>query len=243
MTTVEQIVYTGHPERWHALAEALGFAAAAPTTAEWAEFHGDGVLAVHSATDDRPAGTVDLHLLTADLEDAAAALAPFGVAREHMAGVGQLLRVTTGNGVSVTVSTGPQVSTCPQVSIGGVAVQPIWFAEELDEPQRILVALGMRARIVGDRGGWVDLVAPRGGSVGLHAVATAESANGPSIGLSFLAQGDLAELAARVRDAGFDAAVIDEAYGRTLRFPGPDGDEIWINAEQDDLHGYHRADS
>ena len=73
-TTVQQIVYSGHPERWHALAEALGFVAPSPPEPDWAEFDGGGVLAVHRETDDHPDGTVDLHLLLDDLDAAQLAL-------------------------------------------------------------------------------------------------------------------------------------------------------------------------
>ncbi|MER7796011.1 hypothetical protein [Microbacterium sp. NPDC096154] len=236
MTTVQQIRYTDHPERWHALARALGLVAPYPPSSQWGEFVGDGVLAVHRATPDHPAGTVDLHLLVAELEAAAAALAPFDVAREHMIGVGETVRVTA-DGVSITVSAGTRDPR------GDLSVQPIWFAHDLHEPRRILAALGLGARIVGDAGGWVDLVASCGGSVGLHRLDTADTVSSPSIGLSFLAGGGLDALAERARAAGFDAGVIDEAYGRTIRIPDPDGgEEIWINGVQDDLHGYHRED-
>lgn len=114
-------------------------------------------------------------------------------------------------------------------------MQPIWFQPGLDEPRRILEALGLRADVAADGGGWIELVAD-GGVVGLH------HRDEPCIGLSFLHRGDLDALAERLRAAGFDAAVIDEAFGRTVRLPGPDGgDEIWINGTQDDLYGYHRV--
>jgi hypothetical protein len=50
---------------------------------------------------------------------------------------------------------------------------------------------------------------------------------------------DLDALAARVRQAGYGAAIIDESYARTLKIPNPDGgEELWINGRQADLHGY-----
>ncbi|KDA06265.1 glyoxalase [Microbacterium sp. CH12i] len=73
------------------------------------------------------------------------------------------------------------------------------------------------------------------GSVGLHS-------GDARIGLSFEARGDLDALASGLRDAGFEASVVDEAFARTIRVPDPDGgDEIWVNGTQDDLHGYHRV--
>lgn len=223
---VQQIVYTTDPERWWALAEALGFTAPFPPTPEWGEFHADGVLAVHHASAEHPGGTVDIHILVEDLDAAAAALSPHAVERAVMEGVGELLTVRAASAIAITVSAGAS-----EVTERRIAVQPIWFQSQLAEPRRILEALGMTAGIVADRGGWAELRAD-GGSVGLHRGEA-------RLGMSFEARGDLDALAARLRDAGFPASVVDEAFARTIRFPGPDG-EVWINGVQDDLYGYHR---
>ena len=227
MTVVQQIVYTERPERWWALAEALGFSAPFAPSPGWGEFHADGVLAVHHATADHAAGRVDVHLLVPDLDAAASALSAFEVSRETMDGVGEMLTVRTASGPAVTVSAGTGTVS------GDIAVQPIWFQEDLTAPRAILEALGLRAGIAADRGGWVEMRGD-GGAVGLHSGSA-------RVGLSFEARGDLDAHARRLRDAGFDAAVVDEAFARTIRIPDPDGgDEIWINGVQDDLHGYHR---
>ncbi|MFB7252330.1 hypothetical protein [Microbacterium sp. NPDC056234] len=227
MTVVQQILYTEHPERWWALAEALGFASPFAPTREWGEFRADGVLALHHATQEHAPGRVDLHLLVDDLDAAASALSAFDVVRSTMDGVGEMLTVRASSGLAVTVSAGAAAGA------GEISVQPIWFQDDLAEPRAILEALGLRAGIAADRGGWVELRA-EAGAVGLHTGM-------PRIALSFEARGDLDALAQRVRDAGFDAAVIDEAFTRTIRVTDPDaGDEIWINGVQDDLHGYHR---
>ena len=230
MTVVQQILYTDRPERWWALAEALGFVAPYPPTPAWGEFHADGVLAVHEATPEHRAGTVDIHLVVADLDAAASALLSFAVERTVMAGVGEMLVVRAASGVSITVSEG----AVPH-GAGQIAVQPIWFQEDLAEPRAILEALGFQAGIAADRGGWVEMLGD-GGSVGLHA-------GKPRIGLSFEARGDVDALALRLRDAGFEASVVDEAFARTVRVTDPDGGEdVWINGVQDDLHGYHREE-
>lgn len=227
MTVVQQILYTANPERWWALAEALGFSVPFAPSHAWGEFHADGVLAVHHATEEHAPARVDLHLLVEDLDAAASALSAFGVARSTMDGVGELLTVRASSGQAVTVSEGVGERA------GDISVQPIWFQEDLAEPKTILTALGLRPCIVADRGGWIEMRA-EAGAVGLHTGT-------PHIGLSFEARGDLDALAQRVRDAGFDAAVIDEAFARTLRISDPDGGaEIWVNGVQDDLHGYHR---
>ena len=226
MAVVQQILYTEHPQRWWKLAETLGFTAAYPPEPSWGEFHADGVLGVHGATPEQRPGMVDIHLLVDDLDAAASALSSFDARRTVMDGVGEMLVVRSG--IQVSVSAGEAGAGSRDIS-----VQPIWFQEHLAEPRAILEALGLRAGIAADRGGWVELHG-EGGSVGLHTGA-------PRIGLSFEARGDLDALATRLRDAGFEASVVDEAFARTIRIPDPDGgDEIWINGVQDDLHGYHR---
>lgn len=227
MTAVQQIVYGCDTAAWHRTAEAMGLVAPYPVTPEWAEFHGQGSLAIHHEFDAHPAGSVDLHLFVDDLDAAERALAEWRATRERMEGVGELLTIP-GN-VRVTVSEG----SVPARE-GALTMQPIWFAPDVERPRRILEALGLRATIAADRGGWVEFES-ESGSVGLH------HADAESIGLSFLAA-DIEPLAASLRDAGFDAAIVDEAFGRTIRFPDPDGiDEIWINEPQLDMHGYHRV--
>ena len=228
MTVVQQIVYTERPERWWALAEALGFVAPFPPAPEWAEFHADGVLAVHGATPEQRPGMTDIHLIVAELDAAERALAAFDVERTVMSGVGDMLVVRAASGIRVSVSEG-----AVQRGAGAISVQPIWFRPDLAEPRAILEALGFRAGIAADAGGWVEMLCD-GGSVGLHA-------GDPQIGLSFEARGDLDALVERLTAAGFAASVVDEAYARTVRIANPDGgDEVCINGVQDDLHGYHR---
>lgn len=228
MTVVQQILYTEHPEPWWALAETLGFVAPFPPDPSWAEFHADGVLAVHRATDEHRAGAVDIHLIVPDLDAAASALRAFDVSPVAMEGVGDMLVVRAASGISVSVSEG-----AVQRGAGSIAVQPTWFQQDLTEPRAILEALGFRAGIAADGGGWIEMLCD-GGMIGLHA-------GEPRVGLSFEARGDLDAVAARLRDAGFAASVVDEAFARTIRIPDPDGgDEVWINGVQDDLHGYSR---
>ncbi|WP_300269265.1 hypothetical protein [Microbacterium sp.] len=229
--TIQQLLYTEHPEQWWALAEHLGFRAPYEPTPEWGEFHADGVFAVHRVTGGHPPGSADIHVLVDDLAAAASALASFTVEREVMEGVGDVLIVRAASGISISVSQG----TAPAVS-HEISVQPLWFQADLAEPRAILEELGLHAGIASDGGGWIELQAAAG-SVGLHA-------GEPKIGLSFEARGDLDALAARLREAGFAASVVDEAFARTIRIPDPDGvAEIWINGVQDDLHGYHRISS
>lgn len=230
--TVQQIVYAGHPQRWHALAEALGLFAPFPPEPEWAEFEGGGVLAVHAETAEQREGTTDLHLLVDDLDAAERALRGRDVTRSAMAGVGDMLTVRAASGVTLTVSAGARRGA------GDIVMQPIWFQDDIAEARELLEALGLRAEIVADRGGWVEMHADGGGSVGVHTASRRSEGAEAGIGLSLLAHGDLDALAARLADAGFAASVIDEAYGRTVHITEP---EVWINGVQEDLYGYRRV--
>lgn len=234
-TTVEQIVYTAHPARWHEIAEALGLTPFLPPTDDWAEFDGRGVLAVHALPDGREEGAVDLHVLVGDLDVAERALQGREVTRTELEGVGEILLVRAGSGLVVSVSGGAR-----DADRGTVAVQPIWFQDDVAEARGVLEALGLRAGIAADGGGWIELQADGGGSVGVHSASGRAEGEGAGFGLSFLAAGDLEALALRLRAVGVDAHVVDEAYGRSVRFAGPGGVDVCVNGAQDDLYGYHR---
>lgn len=230
--TVQQILFAANTAGWHRLADALGLTPPYAPTPEWAEFDGDGVLAVHHADHEHPPGTVGIHLLVDDLEVAERAASRFETERSVLEGVGDILTVRASSGIAVTVSGDGRVSAA-----GELAVQPIWFQHDLDEPRHILEALGLRPRTVSDGGGWVELAADGGGLVALH------RGDAPKTGLSFLASGDLDALVTRLRSAGQEAVVIDESYARTVRIPDPDGGEdVWIDGRQDDPYGYRRVD-
>ncbi|MGB4136524.1 MAG: hypothetical protein WA971_08165 [Microbacterium sp.] len=234
ITTVQQIVYTNAPEHWHALAAAFGLVAPYPPSPEWAEFIGDGVLAVHRATPGHPAGRVDVNLLVDDLDAAERALRGHDVVRSVMEGVGEMLTVTAG--LTFGVFPGAEQTG------GELVVQPIWFHDDIAGAREALEALGLRVGIASDDGGWIELRAAGGGSVGVHAASGRAEGDGAGWGLSFLYSGDLDALAARLRDADVAASVVDESYGRTIRLPDPDGGaDIWINGPQTDLYGYHGA--
>lgn len=231
-STVQQIVYTRDEPRWRALAAALGLAAPFPAEAGWAEFDGGGVLAVHAETPDHADGTCDLHLLVDDLDAAERALAGREVERTDLDGAGHLLVIRAASGVVISASAGTRATAGP------VSVQPIWFQDDIEEAREILTALGLRADIAADSGGWVEMRAAGGGRVGVHSASGRSEGSGAGIGLSFLAAGDLEALARRLTDAGFTASVVDESYARTIRIADPDA---WINGAQDDLYGYHRV--
>ncbi|MCW5952573.1 MAG: hypothetical protein KIT69_09970 [Propionibacteriaceae bacterium] len=235
MITVQPIRYTSHQSEWHRLVQVLGFRPAFPPNPQWSEFDGRGILAIHhAAADDDHAGRTDLHLLSDDLDGVEARLtgAGFDVNRTLLDDIGPMLTVAAVSGARITISGGARTADS-----GELAVQPIWYQSDLDEPRRVLETIGLRPRIASDAGTWIDFAADGGGQAALH------HADAVRVELSLEYAGDLDALAKRLADAGLAASVIDEAYNRTLLVDTPDGDELWINGQLDDLYGYTRLDA
>ncbi|MEJ7649602.1 MAG: CopG family transcriptional regulator [Nakamurella sp.] len=130
------------------------------------------------------------------------------------------------------------VSPTPaEVAVDGeLVVLPVWYPRDMQAAEVFLRALGLQPRIASESGNWRDFDADGGGVVALH--ATSEN---PRTELSFEYRGDLDALAERLELAGFEGVIIDEAYNRTLRVSTPDGWTLWINAAQEDLHGFRRV--
>lgn len=233
MITVQPIRYTSQAAGWHRLAQALGFTPAFPPHQLWSEFDGDGILAIHhvepGSADDATCG---FHLLADDLDAVADRLATAGVEveRRQLADIGPMLVVPAGSQAFLTISEGKRAARS-----GPVTVQPIWYAAELHGPQQVLDAIGLRPRLVADSGVWLDFTADGGGLAALHRDPS------PRIELSLEYGDDLEALVERLDAAGFSAAVVDEAYNRTVRVATPDGDDLWVNGARDDLYGYTRA--
>lgn len=232
MITVQPIRYTSRPAEWHHLAQALGLRPAFPPQADWSEFDGQGVLAIHRAeAGGERDGLTEFHLLTDDLTGVRDRLSAAGVEVQIdvLDDIGELVTIRTPRSGAISVSGGAR--TTPS---DGLAVMPICYATELSGPERVLEAIGLGPRIASNSGGWVDFTADGGGLAALH------EGGSPGVELSFEHSGDLNDLSGRLAAAGYRPRLIDEAYARTLRVDSPDGDEVWINSVQDDLHGYTR---
>jgi hypothetical protein len=119
-----------------------------------------------------------------------------------------------------------------------VVVRPVRFTDRMPQMRGFLEALGLRARVESERGGWVDMVAGAG-MVALHSAASSDTeARDGETRLSFEGL-DLDGLTAQLRQAGFpDATVWDEAYGRVLSVTDPLGDQIWVDGYDDDNYGF-----
>jgi hypothetical protein len=125
-----------------------------------------------------------------------------------------------------------------------VVIRPLRFTANVEAMRAFLETLGLRPRIEGRSGGWVDLVTGSG-MVALHDAATSSTGGRPGgTSLSFEA-GDIDVLKDQLVAAGHEEATTwDEAYGRVLSVTAPGGVVIWIDERSDDLYGYklHQAD-
>ncbi len=232
MITVQPIRYTSRTTEWHRFAQALGLVPAFAPTREWSAFDGAGVLAVHHALPGEPRdGGTDFHLCTDDLDGVETRLrdVDVDVTRSVVADVGPLLTVTASSGARLTVSGGPRPA-----DHGPLSVLPIWYQEDLAESRRVLEAIGLRPRIASNSASWADFTADGGGLAAVHRDTRVR------IELAWEYSGDLDVFTEHLAYAGVPAVIIDEAYSRTVRVTSPDGDELWINATQDDLYGFTR---
>ena len=227
MITVQPIHYTSDPDAWHRFADTIGFRAEFPPVGSWSEFDSGWILAIHQVVAGDPLdGTTDIHLLVSDLHSVQEAAIGVGakVDATTLENVGRMLTVTSGE-LRLTVSSGSRSTS------GDPSVVPIHYVQDLAEPDRLFRALGLRPRIAAVDGVWADYEGDGGGLAALHH-------GEPHTELSFEFAGDLDDLASSLGAVGFAAEIVDEAYNRTLRVNGPDGQELWINGVQQDLYGY-----
>lgn len=241
--TARPIRFTAELSAWRHVVETLGgtLVHAAPG---WLVYQlGSGRLALHAGGGDagEGPGTTTLCVETPEPLDAAIravrdAGVPMEVAETNHGRAG-VLRAADGTLVTLDAETtadadaGAATATEPRL-----AVLPIWYGPEVSLPREVLEALGARPEIVGDDGGWTELVFPGGGRAGVH---RAESAD---VELAFWWDGDVEEALTLLTGAGIEAVLIDETYSRTVQFADPDGGTaIWINERQTDLYGYTRA--
>lgn len=232
MTLIQPIHYTHRPDQWHAFLRALGFEALPGGTRQWSEFGAHGMVAIHVATADAPAGGVtDLHLLVEDPRALSQRLKAEAITHEvvQLQDVGDLIQIELADGPKVSASHGERVHTS-----GGLAVMPIWYGESVTELRRALEIAGLKPRLASDSGEWMDFQAPDGGLVAFH------RGEAHRVELALEYRGDIESYADELTGRGLSVALIDEAYNRTLLVRGPEGVDLWINGTVDDLHGYTR---
>jgi len=133
------------------------------------------------------------------------------------------------------------VAVDPPVPAGPVSVCPLWMTADVPGASAALQAAGLSVRLASEAGQWVDLLAPDGGLVAVHAEVPPGATGRSHAVLAFEAP-DVQSLAGRFADRGLRADVVDESYGRSLRIDDPDGGaELWVNETMTDLYGYRRG--
>lgn len=234
MSTVQPTYFTARPAEWSRLLTTLGFVTSGTADDACTEYAVDGLLRVCGVdADDRRCASTELNLLVSDLSrvEQHARGRHISAARETLQGVDARLVVTAASGQTISVMNGDAARRSGE---SAMAVMPIWYQDDLEEPLRIVEAFGLQRRLSSLDGTWIDLTATGGGLVGLH------SGRETGISLSCEYRGDLEELAERLAAEGITASIIDEAYNRTMLVATPDGWDLWINGVIDDLYGYRR---
>lgn len=236
MTTIRSTLSTTHPAAWHALATDLGLTAEAVGDG-WTAFRADGLLTVQAVEVGSPdAGRVTIEVLVEEpgtlrtaLEEAGHPVLPVG-----LDAAGPAFTVAVG-GAPLTL-VGAEDAAATDAAAAVLSVMPIRYTDDVAGGAEVLRHVGLRSRIAADGGGWADFVAPQGGLAALHHGADGRTE------LSFEYRGDLDALADRLRQAGHEVDVVDEAYNRTALVTTPDGWRLWVNGAQEDLYGYARQE-
>ena len=225
MTIVHTIHHTNDASWWHRVLPVLGFSAT-DQAGTWA---GSGLLTIREASTARQRGRTDLEIL---VPDPAATLA---TAREIAGTTGPAVQAT--DGTTITVGSAVDQRSTPTLASGQtqVAVMPIWYSPDPQQPVAVLTALGLAARLASNAGSWRDFTADGGGQVAWHGAPSV------ALQLSMEHSGDLDALVPALAEVGASATVVDEAYNRTLLIDAPHA-RLWVNGTQQDLYGYTRAD-
>ncbi|MCK0112881.1 hypothetical protein MWU75_12095 [Ornithinimicrobium sp. F0845] len=197
---------------------------------------GSGRLALHAASEDRPAGLTTLGWEVADLDAWHARTRATVPGTLGEAPHGRAVTVTAPDGTTFTVDpvAAPEQ---PAPADPALSVLPIWVTQDVDGARDILRGMGAQGRLVADSNVWTDYTLPGGGMVAVH-----DTDGEPEVELAFEFDGDVETLIPALREVGVEALLIDETYGRTLQVPDLDnpGRTIWINEAQRDLYGYRR---
>ena len=112
-------------------------------------------------------------------------------------------------------------------------LMPIRYCADVAASTRFYEALGLTVGSSSRSGGWGELNATTG-MLGLHVAGHADAG---TCELSFETDEPLEVVADRLRAAGFPVeAVVDEAFGRSLRVQDPDGVRVQVNEHDRELY-------
>lgn len=235
MIRTAPIRFTAATDAWRTLLEALGLAPVVDGPG-WVVYKaGGGIVCLHAPDGRR--GLTELWFEASDPKAAADAVAELGVpvTEAEDAGAGTVYRAAMGDGQLLGLA-GLQTweeGSAPRPD-PRLFVLPLWMTDAIERSAAALEAVGATRRISSETGQWVDLTLDDG-LVAVHDGSL-------DVVLSFEYNGDVDELAGRLADAGVEARVIDEAYGRSLRVDDPDGGtELWVNERMTDLYGYRKS--
>ncbi|GIJ74797.1 VOC family protein [Virgisporangium ochraceum] len=110
-------------------------------------------------------------------------------------------------------------------------VVPIRYSADVEASVRFYRALGLEVGARSRPGAWVELPAA-GGTLAIHG-----DDDGGRCELAFEADEPLADVADRLRRAGFDPGpVMDENHGESLRVRDPDGAWVQVNRFDRELY-------
>lgn len=238
MLRVRPIHFTSRMAEYRKLLTGLGLTVATDNNG-YTEFDaGSGRIAIHSADPGSAEdGTTSLGFEIRDLDEFIRRTKEAGTTAEvYEAGHGTAARIAAGDGLVFLCDPAPEDTTPDGTVDPDLSVLPLWMTPDVDGARKVLGGIGARPRIIADAGTWADYSAKNGGLIAAHYDEKVH------VLMAFEYNGALETLQNRLAEAGINAAIIDENYGRSLRLPNPDGGEIWVNRKQLDLHGYTRAE-
>lgn len=114
-------------------------------------------------------------------------------------------------------------------------VMPIRYVRDLEACERFYALFGLDVDARQRGGGWLELAAA-GGTLALHSRDPGVGGAEPEVELAFAADEPLEKLQVRLAGAGFDSAIVDEAFGRSLRVTDPEGLRVQVNEHDLELY-------
>lgn len=238
MTRCQPIRFTQNLTRWRDVLVALGGQVGVDSPRWTTVGFGQGVVALHASdVASAEAGSTELWFQVRDPQAVAATLTQWGatVEQRELAGGLHAWEARTPDGQKIGLSPWNAAEDQRPDAAQATAVLPLWVTPQVDEAVETLVALGAQRRLTSQSGQWIDLSLPDG-------LVAAHGGEQAGTVLSFEYDGDVTDLVEPLAQAGANPRLMDENYGRTVRFDDPDGgEEIWINERQTDLYGYRQG--
>lgn len=239
--------FTSDPEAMRRFLETLGLV---PRFASGIGFvaleSGSGWVGVHpdelSATHAEPGETqLALLALEGDGEDAAEAIIDLGLqARLWDEQFGRQAGVVGPEGEGIWVNDKLRDTVGAGDPDPGISVVAVRYSHDFDADREFFTRLGFVEQEGGNEW-WTALTAPGGGTVGLHKPSRSEDLTSrPSehnpigavalAGLGFATTQPLEDLEARLRDAGYEASIVEDDAARKVHVVDPDGKTIEIHS-------------